>query len=83
MLDFYYNGLNYPRSTIGDLIRYATKHDFKLKLITIEPPHYGKKSTKFTMDIKNFWEIIKKNYPNVTSEEVLSGMYHIVLEKIQ
>lgn len=82
MLDFYYNGLNYPRSTIGDLIKYATKHDFRLKLITIEPPHYGEKTTKFTKDIKNFWEIIKKNYPNVTSEEILSGMFHIVLEKI-
>lgn len=81
MIDFFYNGLNYPRSTVGDLMRYATKHNFKLKLITIEPPHYNKKSTKFAREINNFWKIVKKNYPNVPSEEILSGMYHIVLEK--
>jgi hypothetical protein len=81
MMDFYYNGLNYPRSTVGDLMKYATKHNFKLKLITIEPPNYSEKSTKFANEIRNFWEITKKNYPNVPSEEILSGMYHIVLEK--
>ncbi len=83
MMDFYYNGLNYPRSTIGDLIKFASKHDFKLRLITCEPPHYNEKSTIFTKDIKNFWEIIKKNFPDVSNEEVLSGIYHIVLEKIK
>lgn len=82
MMNFFYNDLNYPRSTVGDLMRYATKHDFKLRLITIEPPHYNKKSTKFIKKVKNFWKIVKKNYPNVPNEEVLSGMYHIVLEKI-
>lgn len=82
MIDFFYNGLNYPRSTIGDLLKYATKHNFKLKLITTEPTHYNEKSTKFIHDIKNFWAIIKKNYPTVSNDEVLSGMYHIVLEKI-
>ena len=81
MIDFYYKGLNYPRSTVGDLMKYATKHNFKLKLITIEPPHYNEKSTKFVKKVNNFWEIAKRNYPNVPSEEILSGMYHIVLEK--
>tara|TARA_A100001015_G_scaffold312261_1_gene417092 strand:- start:722 stop:1756 length:1035 start_codon:yes stop_codon:yes gene_type:complete len=81
MIDFYYSGLNYPRSSVSDLIKYATKYDFRLKLITIEPPHYNKKSTKFIKEIKNFWNIVKKNYPDVNSEEILSGMYHIVLEK--
>ena len=82
MIDFYYNGLNYPRSTIGNLIKSATKNNFKIKLITCEPPHYNEKSTIFAKDIEKFWEIMKKNYPNVSDEEILSGMYHVVLEKI-
>tara|TARA_B100001057_G_scaffold220311_1_gene220725 strand:+ start:3229 stop:4263 length:1035 start_codon:yes stop_codon:yes gene_type:complete len=81
MIDFYYKGLNYPRSTVSDLMKYATKHNFRLKLITIEPPNYNKKSTRFINEVDNFWEILKKNHPNVSSEEILSGMYHIVLEK--
>ena len=28
-----------------------------------------------------FFKVIWKNYPRVSSEEVLSGVYHIVLEK--
>ena len=81
MINFFYNDLKYPRSTVSELMKYATKHEFKLKLITIEPPHYNEKSTKFIKKIKNFWKIVKKNYPDVPSEEILSGMYHIVLEK--
>tara|TARA_B100000575_G_C23122918_1_gene650074 strand:+ start:370 stop:1407 length:1038 start_codon:yes stop_codon:yes gene_type:complete len=82
MLDFYFNDLNYPRKTVGDLIKYASKYGFKLKLITCEPPHYNKKSTLFIAEIKDFWDIINKNFPKVSNEEVLSGLYHIVLEKI-
>ncbi|MDC0402619.1 hypothetical protein OAM14_00510 [Candidatus Pelagibacter sp.] len=83
MIEFFYNGLNYPRSTVGDLVKFASKNDFKLKLIISEPPHYNEKSSKFIKDIKNFWEIIKKNYPKVSNEEVMSGMYHIVFEKLK
>jgi len=82
MIDFFYNGLSYPRSTVGDLVKFASKHKFKLKLILCEPPHYNEKSSKFIKDINNFWEIIRKNYPKVSNEEILSGMYHIILEKI-
>ena len=42
MINFFYNGLNYPRSSVSDLLKFATKHNFRLKLITIEPPHYNK-----------------------------------------
>ena len=49
--------------------------------IQIDKPRYMNKTTKFIKEIKNFWKIIWKNYPRVSSEEVLSGIYHIVLEK--
>jgi hypothetical protein len=54
MRDFYYRGLNYPRLTVGYLIKFASKRKFKLKLITCELPHYNLKSTRFIEDIKNF-----------------------------
>ena len=36
---------------------------------------------KFTLKIQNFWRIVFKNYPRLSSDELLSGIYHIVLEK--
>ena len=44
---------------------------------------FEKRHMSFIKDIKNFWEIIKKNYPKVSNEEVMSGMYHIVFEKLK
>ena len=43
MIDFYYKGLNYPRTTVSELIKYATNRNFRLRFIMIEPPHYNKK----------------------------------------
>ena len=55
MINFFYTGLNYPRSSVSDLIKFATKHDFRLRFISIEPPHYNKKTTKFIQSkIKDF-----------------------------
>ena len=68
MIDFYYKGLNYPRTTVSELIKYATNRNFRLRFIMIEPPHYNKKSTKYLNKVKDFWKIIKKNYPEVSSE---------------
>ncbi len=82
MVNFYYKGLTYPRNTVGDLIKLATANSFCIKYISIEPPHYRKKTNLFITKINNFWSKINKNHPNVSSEEVLSGIYHIVLEKI-
>lgn len=32
---------------MGNLIKFASKNDFKLKLITCEPPQYNEKSRNF------------------------------------
>lgn len=82
MIRFYYKGLNYPRTTVNELIQVATKHSFLIKFISIEPPHYRNKTIKFIKDIKDFWKNIRKQHPTVSSEEILSGIYHIVIEKI-
>jgi hypothetical protein len=81
MKDFYYNDLSYPRYTVNELIKTASKYDFKIKLLLNEPPRYINNIVKFTKT-NNFWNNIYKNFPRVSSEEIFSGTYHIVLERI-
>lgn len=82
MINFYYNGLTYPRITVNELIKFASYNGFYLKFISNEPPRYYKKLRKILFKNEKIWKIISKNYSNVSAEEVLSGIYHIVLEKI-
>jgi len=80
-LDFYFKGLCYPRTTVNELLTICQKYGFILKAIQIDKPKYSHKIIEFVSKIKNFWNIIWKNYPRVSSEEIFSGIYHIVLEK--
>tara|TARA_B100001057_G_scaffold415686_1_gene433320 strand:+ start:422 stop:1456 length:1035 start_codon:yes stop_codon:yes gene_type:complete len=80
-LDFYFNGLAYPRVTVNELLVICQKYGFTPKGIQIDRPKYSSKTFKFISDIKDFWKIVWKNYPRVSSEEVFSGIYHIILEK--
>lgn len=80
MKHFYYNDLSYPRCTINELIQISSKYNFKMKLILNEPPRYIEKIVGFTKK-KDFWKNIYKNYPRVSSDEIFSGIYHIVLER--
>mgnify|MGYP001158264970 CR=1 FL=1 len=82
MINFFYNGLSYPRISVNELLILAAKNGFKSKLIINEPPRYLKKILNFSNSIKNFWSIVNKNYPKVSSDEIFSGMYHIVLERV-
>ncbi len=81
-LNHYFKGLAWPRYSISDLTKIAQKNNFSLVSIQLETPSYIKEITKFPNEIKNFWHLVKKNYPNVSSEELFSGMYHIFFKKI-
>ena len=81
MCRFYFEDLTYPRQSVSDMIKIGNKYNFILEGIKIEPTRYRKKVYKFTKEIKNFWEILHKNYPNISAEEVFSGIYHIILKK--
>ncbi len=81
-LKFFYNELAYPRFTVNDMIKIAQKNNFEILGIQIEPTRFSSKSIKFIKKIPSFWNIVYKNYPKVSSDEVLSGMYHIVFKKI-
>lgn len=82
MCDFYFNDLTFPRTSVSDMIKIANKYGFSLEGIKIEPPRYRNMTFDFTKKIKNFWEILHRNYPHISSEEVFSGIYHIILKKV-
>jgi hypothetical protein len=65
------------------MLRIARDHDWASVGIVIEPPRYLAKVQEFVGDVENFWDIQHENYPNVGSEELFSGMYHIVLRMKQ
>lgn len=79
MIEFFFEGLAYPRYSVSDMLRIARDHHWASVGIVIEPPRYLAKVQEFVGDVENFWGIQHENYPNVGSEELLSGMYHIVL----
>jgi len=81
MINFFYNGLSYPRVSVNELIIFASKHGFRTKLIVNEPPRYLNQVINYSKSIKNFWKIVNNNYPKVSSDEIFSGIYHIILEK--
>lgn len=82
MNNFFFKGLAYPRYSVSDMCEIASKYNFYPLYISSEKPRYFDKILKFTNSIKDFWKIVKNNYPSVSSEEVLSGMYHIVFKKL-
>tara|TARA_B100000795_G_C22744746_1_gene416831 strand:- start:237 stop:1283 length:1047 start_codon:yes stop_codon:yes gene_type:complete len=82
MNNFFFKGLAYPRYSVSDMCKIASKYNFYPLYISSEKPRYFNKILKFTNSIKDFWKIVKNNYPSVSSEEVLSGMYHIVFKKL-
>lgn len=82
MIKFFFNGLAYPRYSVSDMCEIALKNGFYPIFISSEKPRYFDKILKFTMEIDNFWSNIRDNYPRVSSDEILSGMYHIVFKKI-
>lgn len=80
-LEFYFKGLTYPRTTVNELLSIAQKRGFFMRAIQIEKPKYSNKTIEYINDVNNFWNIVWKNYPRASAEEILSGIYHIVLEK--
>ena len=81
MCDFYFNGLSYPRNTVGEMVKIASMHGFSLQGIKYEPPRYAKKVFKYANIIDNFWEIVHENYPRLGADELFSGMTHILFKK--
>jgi len=79
MVDFYFNGLACPRTTIGGLMKIAAKYDFVPKVIINEPLRGVRQLYPFTEDVQDFWKLVTSNHPDVGFDEMLSGRYHLLL----
>lgn len=82
MKAFYFDGLTYPRVTVPEMIRIAQRHKFHPVAVICEPTRYIDKVATFINEIAGFWNKISENHSLVGADEVLAGMYHIVLRKI-
>ena len=81
MKDFFYNGLSYPRNTIGNMIKIASSKGWKLGSVEFEKSKYidDLQRILFSEDSLIYKEI-KENH-DVSIEELLSGLVHIIFTK--
>lgn len=81
MIDFYFNGLAFPRMTISGMVKIAQEFGFSLRVIVNEPMRNISKVQKFIREIPDFWNTVRKNHPDVSADEMASGRYHIVFQR--
>ena len=77
----YFNSLTYPRNTLDTLIRNAQDCNLSLKLILNESLRFSHKVAGFISQIKDFWPMVFENFPDLSSDEVFSGRYHLIFKK--
>lgn len=82
MIDFYYNGLTYPRVTVSGMIQLAADLGFLPIAVIVEPSRHLLKTQSFIGGIDGFWEMIGENFPSVGAEEMFSGIYHILFRSV-
>mgnify|MGYP001166859752 CR=1 FL=1 len=81
IINAYYNGLGYPRVTFSELIKFANQNGLNLVANQIETPSFISEISKYPNHIKDFWKTVQKKNPTLSSEEIFSSVYHIVLKK--
>jgi hypothetical protein len=82
MIDFYFTGLSYPRTPLTRLVRIALGHGFLPQIVINEPLRNLTQLHGLTREVDGFWEILRDNWPEVSSEELFSGRYHMLFERV-
>jgi hypothetical protein len=82
MIEFYFEGLAYPRIPLSELVKMAARYDFLPHAIINEPLRNLNEVFRLTEATDGFWDIVRDNWPNVSAEEMFSGRYHIVLRRV-
>lgn len=82
MIEFYFRGLSYPRTTVSEMLRIASSQNFIPVGFVVEPPRFMSTVYRLIDEIEGFWEMIAANHPNLSVEEMFSGMYHVLLRKV-
>jgi len=82
MIDFYFTGLAYPRTPLSGLLRIALDHGFLPQIVINEPLRNLSDLHGLTRAVDGFWDILRENWPQVSSEELVSGRYHILFKRV-
>ena len=82
MLNFYFEGLAYPRTPMSEMVKIARENGFLAKIIVNEAPRHAEEKMHLSSLVDNFWGMIRNNHPRVSEEEVMSGRYHILFQAI-
>lgn len=81
MKEFFFNGLSYPRQTIGEMIKTASSKGWKLGSIEYERSKHTSSFQKILFENNSYiYKQIKINY-DVSIDELLSGLTHIIFTK--
>ncbi len=81
MIDFYFNGLAYPRTTMSQLTEIARQNGFAMHVSITEPNRSLAKYFDFIDAIPGFWDMVRENHPSVSTEEMFSGRCHMVFKR--
>ena len=81
MVDFYFTGLSYPRTTMSGMLAVAGRHGFVPKLVINEPLRNVIDVQPLAGRVDDFWSIVRRNHPDVGADEMVSGRYHILFRK--
>lgn len=81
MVDFYFNGLAYPRTPMSDLVKMAQQRGFVPRVIINEPLRNVAEFYRLTDAVDGFWAMVRENHPTLSVEEMFSGRYHIVFKR--
>ncbi len=81
MVEFYFEGLSYPRATMHQMVMMARESGFTLHAAINEPNRNVASIQRMADVVPDFWDIVRQNHPTVSIEEMLSGRYHIVFRR--
>ena len=82
MIDFYRNGLSYPRYTLDDLFNILSKNNWKI--VHLEQSNKKKylDQIKLAGGAKKLLNDTKKNFSNLSLSELISDRIIIIAKKI-
>ena len=81
MKEFFFKGLSYPRHTIGEMIKIASSKGWKLGSVEYERSKHTSSFQKILFGNDSFiYNQIKINF-DVSVDELLSGLIHIIFTK--
>lgn len=82
MIDFYFNGLAYPRTPMSGLLQIALRHGFYTHTVINEPLRNTADVQPMTAAVPDFWKLLAANHPTASAEELFSGRYHILFRRL-